>query len=273
MRCRFLPFFLLLLLSLVGCVNAELTVHYIDVGQGDAELLQSGGHNMLIDAGPASASSKLVFYLKNAGVKSLDVVVATHPHEDHIGGMMAVLNAFPVKLYIDNGEKTTTPTYKNLMKKLVSANIPYTVVKTGATIPFVNRISIQVDNPGSLTGDLNADSIVLKVTDNAEKFLFMGDAADGTGDLSAQVLKVTHHGSNSGTSKSFLNKVNPEIAIIEVGSGNDWGHPTKTTLKTLQSKGVKIYRTDLNGNIVVRSNGNSYTDLTTVGGVNTQTNK
>lgn len=260
-----LAFIIVLVITLVADVNAELTVHYIDVGEGDSELLQSGGHNMLIDAGPASASSKLVSYLKSAGVKSLDVVIATHPHEDHIGGIIPVLNAFPVKLYIDNGNKTATSTYKNLMKKLVSANIPYAEVKAGVTIPFVNGISVQVDNPGLLTGDLNENSIVLKITDNLEKFLFMGDAGDGTGDLSAQVLKVSHHGSNSGTSRSFVNKVKPEIAIIEVGAGNDWGHPTKRTLNTLQSNGVKVYRTDLKGNVVVKSNGNSYTVISNVG--------
>lgn len=254
------PVFFLLVLTLIlgASVNAELTVHYIDVGQGDAELLQSGGHNMLIDAGPTSAGYAVVNYLKNKGVTSLDVVVSTHPHEDHIGGMVDILNTFTVGLYVDNGETHTSKTYEDVMSKLNKKQIPYAEVTSGKNIPFADGITVQVMGPSSLAGDLNEDSVVLKVTDGSEKFLFMGDAADASGDLSAQVLKVTHHGSNSGTSSSFVNKVNPEVAIIEVGSGNTYGHPTQRTISTLQSKSVKIYRTDELGSIIINSDGSKY---------------
>lgn len=216
---------------------------------------------MLIDAGTSSAGDSVVSYLKAKGVTSLDVVVSTHPHEDHIGGMLDVLNNFPVGLYVDNGETHTTKTYENVMSKLNSKQIPYAEVTTGKTIPFAEGITVKVMGPSSLTGDLNKDSIILKVTDGSENFLFMGDAADGSGDMAAQVLKVTHHGSNSGSSSSFINKVGPEVAIIEVGAGNTYGHPTQGTLNTLQSKGTKVYRTDESGNIIVKSDGNSYTTV------------
>jgi beta-lactamase superfamily II metal-dependent hydrolase len=259
-------FLLVLTLALGAGVNAGLTVHYIDVGQGDSELLQSNGHNMLIDAGPSSAGDTVISYLKSQGVTSLDVVVSTHPHEDHIGGMVDVLNAFPVGLYVDNGETHTSKTYENVMSKLNTKQIPYAEVISGKTIPFADGITVQVMNPSSLTGDLNEDSVVLKVTDGSEKFLFMGDAADGTGDLSAQILKVTHHGSNSGTSSAFLSKVHPEVAIIEVGSENTYGHPTQGTLNKLQSSGAKVYRTDENGNIIIKSDESSYTINSASGG-------
>jgi competence protein ComEC len=252
-------FLLLLIMALVTGVSAELTVSYIDVGQGDSELLQSGGHNMLIDAGPSDAGPTVVNYLKSHGVSNLDIVVTTHPHEDHIGGMVDVLNAFPVSLYVDNSETTTTATYENVMSTLKSKQTPYAVVTTGKTIPFVDGITVNVLNPSALTGDLNEDSVVLKVTDGSEKFLFMGDASKYTGDPSAQVLKVTHHGSNSGSSPSFLAKVKPEVAVIEVGAGNSYDHPTQKTLTNLENAGAKIYQTDENGNIIIKSDGSSYT--------------
>jgi len=214
---------------------------------------------MLIDAGPSSAGSTVVNYLKSQGVTKLDVVVATHPHEDHIGGMNDVLNAFPVALYVDNGETHTSKTYENVMSTLQQKQIPYAEVTSGKTIPFADGITVDVLNPSSLIGDLNEDSVVLKVTDGSQKFLFMGDASSGSGDLSAQILKVTHHGSNSGSSPSFLSQVKPDVAVIEVGAGNTYGHPTQKTLSNLQNARVTIYRTDLNGNIVIKSDGSKYT--------------
>jgi beta-lactamase superfamily II metal-dependent hydrolase len=250
---------LVLVFALVVNVNADLTIYFIDVGQGDAELLESNGHYMLIDAGPSDAGNAVVSFLRSLGVNELDVVVATHPHEDHIGGMVDVLRAFPVNLYVDNGETTTTKTYENLVSEISSQYIPYAEAASGDEIPFANGINVEIVNPSSLNGDLNENSLVLKVTDGSVKYLFMGDASDGSGDLSAQILKVTHHGSNSGTTAQFLNKVNPEIAVIEVGSDNSYGHPASITIDNLLSKGVKIYRTDENGNIVIGSDGSTYT--------------
>jgi len=263
---------LLILLIIPGLAAGEMTVSYLDVGQGDAELLQSGGHSMLIDAGPTDAGPTVVNYLKSHGVDKLDVVVATHPHEDHIGGMVDVLNAFPVGLYVDNGETTNTKTYENVMSTLKQKQVPYAEVKTGKVIPFVEGITVDVLNPTSDKNDLNEDSVVLKVTDGSEKFLFMGDSSTYNGDPSAQILKVTHHGSNSGSSQAFLDQVNPKVAIIEVGAGNTYGHPTTNTLKNLDIAGAQVYRTDKNGNIVVTSIGSSYT-VTSDKGSETSTSK
>jgi len=249
---------ILILLLIPTLSVGQLTVSYIDVGQGDSELLQSGGHNMLIDAGPVDAGPTVVKYLKDHGVSNLDVVVSTHPLEDHIGGMVDVLNSFPVSLYVDNGESTNTKTYEDVMSLLQKKQIPYAEVKTGNTIPFADGITVDVLNPTSDKNDLDKDSIVLKVTDGSEKFLFMGDSATYNGDPSAQILKVTHHGSKSGSLPSFLSLVNPKVAVIEVGADNTLGHPAQKTLENLKDAGAAVYRTDRNGNIVVTSTGSSY---------------
>lgn len=249
---------LLVLIFFSTTVAGQLTVSYIDVGQGDSQLLQSGSHNMLIDAGPVDAGPTVVNYLKTHGVTNLDVVVATNPQEEHIGGMVDVLNAFPVGLYVDNGESTASQTYVDVKSLVQKKQIPYTEVKTGKTIPFVDGIPVEVLNPTSDKNDLYEDSVVLKVTDGSEKFLFMGDSSTYTGDPSAQILKVTNHGSKSGSSLSFLELVNPKVAVIDVGAGNTLGYPAQKTLENLNNVRAEVYRTDRNGNIVVTSTGSSY---------------
>lgn len=235
-----------------------MTVRFLEVGQGDSILLQAGGKNMLIDAGPATAGSSIVSYLKSAGVSSLDVIVATHPHEDHIGGMIGVLNSFPVGLYVDSGAVHTTSAYVNVMNKLRADQTPYAEVRAGKSIPFASGVNVQVLAPTTLTGDLNNDAIVLKITDGSESFLFMGDSADAPGDIKAQILKVAHHGSTSGTTAGFLSRVKPEVAVIEVGAGNDYGHPKPDTLANLQQAGVKVYRTDIDGTVTITTDGTIY---------------
>lgn len=242
----------------VSNIPIPMIVRFLDVGQGDSILLQAGGKNMLIDAGPTNAGKTVVSDLKAAGVSSLDVVVATHPHEDHIGGMVEVLNNFPTHLYVDSGETHTTRTYIDVMSKLTADQTPYAEVRAGKKIPFATGIDVQVMGPSTLTGDLNNDAIVLKVTDGSHTFLFMGDTPDAPGDIKAQILKVAHHGSAVGTSSGFLSRVSPEVAVIEVGAGNDYGHPKPETLANLETAGVKVYRTDLDGTITISTQGSAY---------------
>lgn len=252
-----------------GVTPTELKVHFIDVGQGDSTLLQSGGKTMLIDAGSSDAGPRVVSYLKSQGVKSLDVVAATHPHEDHIGGMTTVLTAFPVSLYVDNGATHTTSTYENLMKRLVSDNTPYAEVQGGKTIPFAPGITVNVLS-GSTSSDLNQGSLVLKVTDGSQSFLLTGDSSTMSGDMNANILKVPHHGSNTALPSGYISRVNPEVAIISAGSGNSYGHPAINTITFLQNAGAKVYRTDTDGTVMITTDGSTYSIKTSKTGGTSQ---
>lgn len=271
---RIIPLFFLIaaIFSATVTANNNLIVHFIDVGQGDSELIQFNNTNILIDGGEEDMGARVEAYLKDHDVSSLDIVVATHPHSDHVGGLITILNDFPVKRVLDSGQTQTTPTYETFLNLVDQKNIPYKTPKKGQTIDFDPDLKIEVLNPPSnpFTDDLNQDSIVLKVTYNKVSFLLMGDAgfeaensifAAGY-DLKSDVLKVAHHGSSSASSQTFLNKVKPAISIIEVGAGNDYGHPTQETLNALQKIGSKIYRTDLDGNIVITTDGQTYSVVT-----------
>jgi beta-lactamase superfamily II metal-dependent hydrolase len=247
--------------------SENLTVHFLDVGQGDSELIQFNGKNILIDAGDQGAGPIVKSYLRIHGVSSLDLVVATHPHSDHIGGLLTVLNDFQVGQVLDSGQVHTTPTFEDFLNLIDKKNIPYNVAERGQTIDLDPSLRIEVLSPTSTPFDnLNENSIVLKVTYNKVSFLLMGDAgfeaensllASGY-DLKSDILKVGHHGSSSSSSSAFLSRVKPTSSIIEVGAANAYGHPTQKTLSALQSTGSKVYRTDTNGNIVVTTDEQTY---------------
>ena len=250
-----------------GSGHGNLVVHFIDVGQGDSILIQTpAGKTMLVDAGPNDAGAAVVSSLKGLGIRSLDVVVATHPHSDHIGGMPAVLNNIPIKQFIDSGYPSTTPDYEEMLNIIDRKNIPFKTVSAGEIISLDPSLTINVLNPQKTFFDnANDNSVVLRVGYGKTAFLLVGDAGfvaenamimSGE-DLGADVLKVGHHGSSSSTSPQFLNAVVPRIGVIEVGAGNSYGHPTATTLKRLSSAGVEMYRTDLDGTVSIVSDGST----------------
>lgn len=230
---------------------------------------------MLIDAGESNMGSRVVSYLKDQGVAKLDVVVATHAHTDHIGGMASVLNTFPAEQFVDSGNPHTSQTYENMLILIEQKNIPFTVAERGQSVTLDPALSIQVLNPGSvLLGDLNEDSVVLKLTHGQVSFLLTGDAGieaeknmiSANTDLNSDILKVGHHGSRYSSSSQFLSRVSPEVSIILVGSGNSYGHPTPETLSALQNIGSTIYRTDTHGHIIITSDGTAYTVKTQTAG-------
>jgi competence protein ComEC len=259
--------FLILAASSVA-TSQNLTAHFIDVGQGDSILLQFNQTDILIDAGSQNMGARVETYLRNQGVSSLDLLVSTHPHEDHIGGLSKILRDFPVDNVLDSGQPHSSQVFNTYLTLIDQKNITYTTAERGQKVSLDPNVTIDVLSPPEtlFKGDLNQNSIVLKVAYNNVSFLLMGDANDkaesnliSSGqDLKSDILKVGHHGSATSSSYLFLSKVLPSIGIISVGTGNDYGHPTQQTLSALEDIGSTIYRTDTSGNIIVTTDGESY---------------
>ena len=242
----------------------NLIIHYIDVGQGDSILIQINNKNMLIDAGPSSSKNKLTKYLKKQGVKRLNYVIITHPHEDHIGGIKKVIENFDIKYFYAPKVTSNTETFTDMINALRKKSLGIHVAKAGLILNLDKNIQCEMLAPNNTYyKDMNNYSAVIKITFKKISFLFTGDAQklsedeiiNAGYDLSSNVLKVGHHGSRSSTSDEFIKRVNPNISIISCGMNNDFGHPHKPTLSKLQSINSKIYRTDKDGTIVLISNG------------------
>ena len=245
--------------------SSKLVVHFIDVWQGDASLIQIPGNiNILIDGGSRVKGPRVVSYLKSLGIKKLNIVIGTHPHEDHIGGLINVINAFEVDNVIDSGVSHTSYTYKRYLQAIAKKNINFLIPPVGESYKLNDDTELLICGPHKKnSNDLNNSSVVAKLKYKDISFLFTGDAekkqenqllASGL-DLSSTVLKVGHHGSKSSSTKNFLKKVNPIISIISVGASNAYGHPSQTVIDNLLSVGSTVYRTDTTGNIVIETDG------------------
>lgn len=263
----FLVAFLICLLSMTVFADTassnKLIVNYIDVGQGDSELIECNGKFMLVDAGERDKGTVVVNYLKSRGVEKLDYVVATHPHSDHIGGMAEVLNNFPVDSIIMPKLNNTTATYTNMLKVIQQKGIKAIEPKIGNSYKLGDSTFTIVGPKNYDTKNMNNDSVAFRLVYGNNSFIFCGDAekeeesdivASGQ-TLKSDVYKVSHHGSTTSSSSAFLNKVQPKYAVIEVGAGNSYGHPKEKTLEALSKIGATVYRTDLNGSIIITSDG------------------
>ncbi len=239
-----------------------LVAHFIDVGQGDANFIElPNGETMLIDAGIQSSGDDIIEYIENLGYTDIDYVVSTHPHADHIGGMALVIEAFNVENIYMPKAVSTSKTYENLLETIQNRGLSIKTGRAGVEILNTDDLNIILLAPTKESyTNLNNYSIVLKITYGDVSFVYTGDAEEEsleeiTGDLKADVLKVGHHGSNTSTTKSFLEQVKPEYAIISVGAKNSYGHPNSSTLELLEEYTNNIYRTDINGTVIIRSDG------------------
>ena len=254
----------------------EMQVHYIDVGQGDSELIRlpkdEGGYiNILIDSGENGYGDTVIDYVEALGVNYLDAVIVTHPHSDHMGCMDDVLKHFEVgKFYMCDIPESITPTtrsYEDMLDVLIDKGLKISTVGTGDTLSEltegVSGAAFKVLGPdiGHNMDDLNNCSLIIKLYFGENTFLFTGDAEmvayeNVKGTIGAvDVLKVGHHGSYNATDEELIEETSPSIAVISCGKDNDYGHPHDSTMKILENAGLEIHRTDLEGSIVVSSDG------------------
>lgn len=236
----------------------NLRVYCLDVGQGDSILITNNNKTMLIDASTNEMGSRVVKYLNDLGIKKIDYLVGTHPHEDHIGGLDNVIKNFDIgTIYMPN-VIATTKTYEEVIDAISAKKLKVTSPKTGDKFT-VGNAECEVMSIRNDKDDYNNCSIVIKMDFNNVSYLFTGDAEESVESSRKwphiDVLKVGHHGSNTSSSKNFLKQIKPEIALISVGQGNTYGHPTQATLKRLSNIGAKIYRTDENGTILLIEKG------------------
>lgn len=240
-----------------------LKVHYIDVGQGDAIFIELLNHeSMLIDAGEVQEKDTVKNYISNLGYKKIDYIVGTHPHTDHIGSLAYIVDNFEVgKIYLPKAV-SMSKTYENLLEVISNKGLKVTSAKAGINILNEENINIDILAPNKDSySDLNNYSAVIKIVYNNNKFLFMGDAEvlsekEIMEDVSSDVIKVGHHGSDSSSSLEFVRRVNAQYAIISVGEDNQYNHPDQKIIERYEKNGAKVYRTDINGNIIVISDGN-----------------
>ncbi len=247
----------------------QLSVHFIDVGQGDAILIQfPSGQNMLIDAGSNAYAPTVISYLQQLGVQKLDYCVGTHPHEDHIGALDDVISAFPVEHVYLPKVAHTTRAFENLLNAISEKGLRVREAKAGVAIDVGEQASALIVAPNSGDyQDLNDYSVVIKVSYGQTTAIFTGDAdriseqemAASSFDLQADLLKVAHHGSRTSNAQELLDRAQPEYAVISVGAGNTYGHPHSEAVERLTQLGATVYRTDLMGNIVFKSDGVSFT--------------
>lgn len=238
-----------------------MKVHFINVGQGDSILIQVNNKNLIIDSGPKDNKNNLLNYLNKLNITSFDYVIATHPHEDHIGNMAYLINNYKISNFYAPKVLSTTTSFETMIEALVRKNLKINIIKANIdTIDLGQDTLVEVFSPNLETYEnLNNYSPIIKITYKSTSFLFTGDAEKLienevlNKNIKSDVLKVGHHGSSTSSSLDFIKTVSPSISVISVGKYNSYNHPNINTLETL--KNTIIYRTDLNNNIIIESDG------------------
>lgn len=251
--------------STSNIAEGEVQVHYIDVGQGDSELILSNGHAVLIDTGEKEEGEKVFSYLKQEGVKTLDCLILTHPHSDHMGAASYIVDNVDIKKVIipklPDDKVPTTKVYENFLKSVKKKNLKLTAAEPGLKID-IGEAELEIISPVSDDyKNLNDFSAAAILRHGGNKFIFTGDNEKNAekdileaGYLERiDVLKVGHHGSKSSSCKEFLEAVKPEYAVISCGEGNKYGHPDEEAVKRIKKYTDKIYRTDIDGTVIMIS--------------------
>ena len=260
-----LIFILMLFPSVIFAGDNGLELHFIDVEGGDSIFISlPDGKNILVDAGSPAAGPGLVKYLRSIGTRRIDHLIFTHPHDDHIGGLFNVLSEFEVGNFYDNGfSDFDNPVFGDYIKLVRKGHSKYSVLQAGESLSF-GGVKIDVINPLlPPTGNLNEDSIVLRVHYGGIAILLTGDIGaigerrllNTSTELKSDVLKVGHHGADNASSAAFLSAVRPQAAVITVSATNKYARPRPETLNRLKAAGIKIFRTDLDGHIVLKTDG------------------
>ncbi|MCM1506512.1 MAG: MBL fold metallo-hydrolase [Ruminococcus flavefaciens] len=253
--------------DLLSGSNEELTVHYIDVGQGDSIYITSGGEGMLIDCGESGDTDRVISYLDNMGVSKIDYVVGTHPHSDHMGGMSKIVEHYEIGEmiipHIDDSDTPTTKYFERFLKACADKNLSLTEAELGRKIT-IGDAELKIIAPNSDDySNVNNYSVSFIMHHGDNSFIFTGDAEKlaekemiESGNLEdIDVYKTGHHGSDTSSSEDFLNVIKPDYAVISCGEGNSYGHPCDITIENLSKFTDKIYRTDLVGTVVFTSDG------------------
>ena len=248
--------------------DGEVMYHFIDVGQGDAILITTPDGNMLIDTSISGARDELTAYLAKAGVTELEYLVLTHPDADHIGNAAYIIENYPIKKILMTDYVATTKTYEKMLDAIEASSAEVIIPAPGETYDLGALRNIVIA-PNAEYDDPNEMSIVLKSVYGDTAVMLTGDAehlseedilkAFRAEDLQCTILKAGHHGSSTSSSQAFLDAVDPEIVVISCGEGNKYGHPHDEAMRRFEAMGLKIYRTDLEGDIVFRTDGESFT--------------
>lgn len=248
--------------NVITTPKGTLAVHFLDIGQGDSIFIElPNSQTMLVDAGENYYGEGIIDYIYDCGYEKLDYLVATHPHSDHIGSMSYIVRHMDIDAVYMPKVSTTTKTYENLLDSISNKELKIKTAIAGTKILDVDELEIDILAPVEIyEDDLNNCSVILKITYKDRSFLLTGDAEkkefeDVYLDMSADVLKVAHHGSSTSTTEEILEKIKPEIAVISLGEDNEYGHPHKSTLKLLNNIECDIYRTDEDKTVKISTDG------------------
>lgn len=252
--------------------SKKITAHFLDVGQADSTFIElPNGETMLIDAGNLKNGEQIIEYIKELDYTKIDYLVATHPHADHIGGMPTIINNLEIGTLYMTDKEANSRIFEKLLDTVEEHNTNTCLAEKGMDILNKNKLKISVISPErDEYNDLNNSSLVVKIAYESTEFLFTGDINKvvenklAKTDIEADILKVSHHGSNTASSDKFISAVSPKTAVISCGENNSYKHPSPVVLDILENKGIKLYRTDTDGTIIISADGNENFTVKTI---------